>query len=154
GEAAWSLRRWSRCLNAANCSASRMGPVSFMRVRYSKRPRREKMIRLQIVERPGSRLFSVLKKSIRSKDLRTFSLEKAAKRVVHIRSPGYMNWVEAEGVIACEIRTPKDEGKEWQLLAAVIGRLADRFPGLVESINIQLTAPPPEPKKRRRRRAK
>jgi hypothetical protein len=110
------------------------------------------MIRLQIVERPGARLFSVLKKSIRSKDLRTFSLERGGKRVVHIRSPGYMNWVEAEGIIACEIRTPKDEGKEWQLLAAVIGRLADRFTGAVESINVQLAAPPPEPKKKTRRR--
>ena len=110
------------------------------------------MIRLQIVERPGSRLFSVLKKAIRSKDLRTFSLEKGGKRVVHIRSPGYMNWVEFEGVIAAEIKTPKDAGKEWQLLAAVIGRLADRFPGAVESINIQLAAPPPEPKKRKRRK--
>ena len=110
------------------------------------------MIRLQIVERPGSRLFSVLKKAIRSKDLRTFSLEKGGKRVVHIRSPGYMNWVEVDGVIACEIRTPRDEGKEWQLLTAVVGRLADRFPAAVESINIQLVAPPPEPVKKRRRK--
>jgi hypothetical protein len=57
-----------------------------------------------------------------------------------------------DGVIACEIRTPKDEGKEWQLLAAVLGRLADRFPAVVESINIQLVAPPPEPVKKKRRR--
>ena len=110
------------------------------------------MIRLQIVERPGTRLFSVLKKAIRSKDLRTFSLERGGKRVVHIRSPGYMNWVEVDGLIACEIRTPKDKGKEWQLLTAVVGRLADRFPGAVESINIQLIAPPPEPVKKRRKR--
>ena len=110
------------------------------------------MIRLQIVERPGARLFSALKKAIRSKDLRTFSLEKSGKRVVHIRSPGYMNWVEVDGVIACEIRTPKDEGKEWQLLTAVVGRLADRFPAAVESINIQLIAPPPAPVKKRRRK--
>jgi hypothetical protein len=110
------------------------------------------MIRLQIVERSGAKLFSTLKRAIRSKDLRTFSLEKGGNRVVHIRSPGFMNWVEVEGVIACEIKTPKDEGKEWQLLAAVIGRLADRFPAAVEGINIQLAAPPPEPKKRKRRR--
>ena len=110
------------------------------------------MIRLQIVERSGARLFGTLKRSIRSKDLRTFSLERSGKRVVHIRSPGYMNWMEAEGVIACEIRTPKDAGKEWQLLAAVVGRLADRFPGAVDSINIQLEAPAPEPKRKRRRR--
>jgi len=110
------------------------------------------MIRMQIVERPDTKLFSVLKRAIRSRDLRTFSLEKGGKRVVHIRSPGYMNWVAVDGVIACEIRTPKDEGKEWQLLAAVIGRLADRFAAEVESINIQLVAPPPEPPRRKRRR--
>ena len=110
------------------------------------------MIRLQIVERPGIRLFSLLKKSIRSRELRTFSLEKGGKRVVHVRSPGYMNWTEIEGVIACEIKSPKDEGKEWQLLSNVIGRLADRFPAEVESINIQLAAPPPEPRKRKRRK--
>ncbi len=110
------------------------------------------MIRLQVVERPNARLFSVLKKAIRSKDLRTFTLEKGGKRVVHIRSPGYMNWTEIEGVIACEIRTPRDEGKEWQLLSAVIGRLADRFPAAVESINIQLAAPPPEPVRRKPRK--
>ena len=109
------------------------------------------MIRLQIVERPGTRLFSTLKKAIRAKDLRTFSLEKGGKRVVHIRSPGYMNWVEVDGLLACEIRTPRDEGKEWQLLTAIVGRLADRFPAAVESINIQLVAPPPEPVKKRRR---
>jgi len=109
------------------------------------------MIRLQIVERPGTRLFSALKKAIRSKDLRTFSLEKSGKRVVHVRSPGHMDWISVEGVIACEIRTPRDPGKEWQLLSAVVGRLADRFPALVESINIQIAAPPAEPAKRKRR---
>lgn len=111
------------------------------------------MIRMQIVERPGSKLFSLLKRAIRSKDLRTFSLEKGGKRVVHIRSPGFMNWTSVDGLIACEIRAKaKDEGKEWQLLTAVIGRLADRFPAVVESINIQLVAPPVEPVKKRRRR--
>jgi hypothetical protein len=113
------------------------------------------MIRMQIVERPGTKLFSVLKRAIRSKDLRTFSLEKGGKRVVHVRSPGFMNWTEIEGVIACEIKAKaKDEGKEWQLLANVIGRLADRFPACVESINIQLAAPPAEPAKKKRRKAR
>jgi hypothetical protein len=110
------------------------------------------MIRLQIVERPGVELFKLLKRAIRSKDLRTFSLEKHGTRVVHIRSPGHMKWTATDGLIACEIASPKDPGKEWQLLSAVIGRLADRFPAAVEAINIQLEAPPPPPKKRKRRR--
>jgi hypothetical protein len=107
------------------------------------------MIRLQIVERPGADLFRMLKRAIRSKDLRTFSLEKGGKRVVHIRSPGYMNWSPLEGMIACEIRVkPSEAGKEWQLLAAVLGRLADRFPAFVESINIQLPARLPSRRER------
>lgn len=110
------------------------------------------MIRMQIIERPGTKLFSLLKRAMRSGELRTFSLEKGGARVVHIRSPGFMNWTYTEGVIACEIRTPRDEGKEWQLLAAVIGRLADRYTSVVESVNIQLEAPPPEPVKRKRKR--
>lgn len=111
------------------------------------------MIRLQIVERPGADLFRVLKRAIRSRDLRTFSLEKGGKRVVHVRSPGHMSWTAIDGVIACEIRARgADEGKEWQLLANVIGRLADRFPAFVESINIQLAAPPVEPARKKRRK--
>jgi hypothetical protein len=113
------------------------------------------MIRMQIVERPGTELFKVLKRAIRSHDLRTFSLERHGTRVVHVRSPGYMNWTSTEGIIACEIRSPREEGKEWQMLSAVIGRLADRFPAFVESVNVQLTAPPPvvPVKKRRKKRA-
>lgn len=111
------------------------------------------MIRLQIVERPESDLFRVLKRAMRSGDLRTFALEKGGTRVVHVRSPGYMKWEESAGVLACEIRTPREEGKEWQLLTNFIGRLVDRYPALVQGINIQVDAPPPEPAKKRRKRA-
>ncbi len=110
------------------------------------------MIRLQIVARPGVKLFNLIKRAIRSKDLRTFSLERRGSRVVHVRAPGFMTWMPAEGVIACEIRTPKDENQEWQLLEKVVGRLAARFPAVVESVHVQLEAPPPEPAKRRKRR--
>ena len=110
------------------------------------------MIRMQIVERPGVKLFNVLKRAMRSGDLRTFSLERRGTRVIHVRSPGYMNWTSTEGIIACEIKSPRDEGKEWQLLSNVIGRLADRFPDFVESINIQLTPRPAEPAKKKRKK--
>lgn len=107
------------------------------------------MIRMQIVERPGVKLFNLLKRAMRSGDLRTFSLERRGTRVTHVRSPGFMNWVNAEGIIACEIRTPRDEGKEWQLLSNVVGRLSDRFPDFVESINIQLAPRPAAPPRRK-----
>ena len=110
------------------------------------------MIRMQIVERPGTKLFNVLKRAMRSGDLRTFSLEKRGTKVVHNRYPGFMSWTHAEGIIACEVRYAKKEAEEWQLLSAVVGRLAHRFPAFVESINIQLTAPVVVPVKKRRRR--
>jgi hypothetical protein len=109
------------------------------------------MVRMQIVERPGVKLFNLLKRAMRSGDLRTFSLERHGKRVIHVRSPGYMNWTSAEGIIACEIRSPRDEGKEWQFLSNVVGRLSDRFPDFVESINIQLAPRAVSPPKRKRR---
>jgi hypothetical protein len=115
-------------------------------------PKEEPVIRMQIVERPGAKLFNLLKRAMRSGDLRTFSLEKRGTRVVHNRYPGYMNWTNAGGIIACEIRSPKNEAEEWQLLSAVVGRLAHRFPEFVESVNIQLAAPPPVSVKRRRKR--
>ena len=113
------------------------------------------MIRLQIVARPGVKLFNDIKRAIRSKDLRTFALERRGSRVVHVRAPGFMTWEPTEGgLIACEIRTPKDENQEWQLLEKVVGRLAARFPGSVESVNIQLQARPAEPARKRRKARK
>ncbi len=109
------------------------------------------MIRMQIVERPGMELYRVIKRAIRSKDLRTFSLERHGARVVHNRYPGFMKWTPAEGAIACEIRAP-ETNDEWQLLSAVVGMLARRFPTEAESIHVQLIAPPPAPVKKRRRR--
>ena len=111
------------------------------------------MIRMQIVERPGMELFRVLKRAIRTKDLRTFTLERHGTRVVHNRYPGYMKWTDAAGAIACEIRAAEAD-EEWQLLSAVVGMLARRFPTQAESIHVQLIAPAPAPVKRRRRRKK
>jgi hypothetical protein len=111
------------------------------------------MIRMQIVERPGMDLYRVLKRAIRSKDLRTFSLERHGARVVHNRYPGFMKWTAVDGAIACEIRAPVVE-EEWQLLSAVVGMLARRFPAAAESIHVQLIAPPAVPVKRKRRKRK
>lgn len=111
------------------------------------------MIRMQIVERPGMELYRVIKRAIRSKDLRTYALERHGTRVVHNRYPGFMKWTSVDGAIACEIRAPEADD-EWQLVSAVVGMLARRFPREAESIHVQLIAPPPEPAKKRRRRRK
>lgn len=113
------------------------------------------MIRLQIVERPGSKLFRVLSKAMRTGDLRTFSLEKRGRKVVHEKYPGWMNWSYGQGAITCEILSLKKGGAEWQILSALVGRLAQRYPGAVESMHIQFEAPDgaTHDKRSRRRRA-
>jgi hypothetical protein len=98
------------------------------------------MIRLQIVERPGSSLFRLLKRAMRTGDLRTFSLQKRGRKVVHEKYPGWMNWSHGEGVISCTILSKKAGNAEWQILSALVGRLAQRYPDSVQSIHIQLPA--------------
>jgi hypothetical protein len=95
------------------------------------------MIRLQIVERPGANLRRRLLKAMREGELKTFTSQKRGRKVVHVNHPGWLNWSSSEGVITCEILTPKRPGEEWKLLGAFIGRLADKYADVVHSIHIQ-----------------
>ena len=99
------------------------------------------MIRVQIIERPGTELFAMLKAAMRHGDLRTFSVEKRGRKVVHDKYPGWMNWVYGQGTITCEILSPQKPNAEWQFLSALVGRLAHKYGDRVESINIQLPQP-------------
>ena len=110
------------------------------------------MIRLQIVERQGAGLFAKLKDAMGTGDLRTLIAMKHGRKVVHTTYPGWMNWSHHSGVIVCEILSPKKPGHEWQLLSALLGRLADRQATLINSINIQFPDAVPEPTKAPRRR--
>jgi hypothetical protein len=110
------------------------------------------MIRVQIIERPGVDLFRALKTAMRTGDLRTFSLEKRGRKVVHERYPGWMNWSCGAGAITCEILSPQKPGSEWQILSALVGRLAHKYADRVESVNIQLASPSIERRARRRKR--
>ncbi len=113
------------------------------------------MIRLQIVERPGTNLYRTLIGAMRSGELRTFAVTRRGKRVTH-RNPNYSGWIKwsyAAGVISCEFLSPRRPGTEWRLLSALVGRLADKFADQVHSISIQF----PEakaPRTRRKRRRK
>jgi hypothetical protein len=112
------------------------------------------MIRVQILERPGTELFATLRRAMRGGALRTFSLAKRGSRVVHQRYPGWMNWSHAQGAITCEILSPHKREGEWQLLSAFVGRLADKFADRVESIHIQPSPPASAPAKRNRKRSR
>jgi hypothetical protein len=64
---------------------------------------------------------------------------------VDVRAPqrvaGWINWSNAEGVITCEVLSPRKPANEWQLMHAFLGRLAARFATSIGAINIQFPGP-------------
>ncbi len=100
------------------------------------------MIRLQIVERDGADLHRVLIAAMRSGDLRTFKVKNRGKRVIHTNEsyPGWINWSHFDGIITCEVLSPRKPESEWRLLSALIGRLADKYNERVHYISIQFPA--------------
>jgi hypothetical protein len=107
-------------------------------------------IRLQVVERPGAGLYRKLKEAMGTGDLKTLIAMKHGRKVVHRTYPGWMNWSHKDGVILCEILSPKKPGHEWQLFSAFVGRLADREAGSIHSISIQFDETPSSARTRRR----
>jgi hypothetical protein len=97
------------------------------------------MIRFQIIERPGAELHKTLLRAMRDGELRTFVATKRGRKVQHTNPsyPGWMNWSATEGVICCEVISPRKPGREWQLFSAFVGRLADRFADRIVAINVQ-----------------
>ena len=97
------------------------------------------MIRFQIIEQPGANLYKTLVEAMRDGDLRTFVARKRGRKVQHtnLSYPGWMNWLPGDGIISCEVISPRKPGAEWRLFSAFLGRLADRYPGQIVAINIQ-----------------
>ena len=94
------------------------------------------MIRLQIAERTGSKLFKTLVADMKSGKLRTFWVSQDKRKITHIKyKKTRMNWSEGEGVITCEIKGA--ERKEWDFLSALVGRLADKYADRIQNIAIQ-----------------
>jgi hypothetical protein len=116
------------------------------------------MIRFQIIERTGVNLYKILVEAMRAGELRTFEATKRGRRIQHknILYPGWMNWSVHDGMINCEVISPRKPGREWQLFSAFLGRLADRYADQIIGINIQFPAEPPKSPKstvKKRRRA-
>jgi len=73
---------------------------------------------------------------------------------MHVRHPGWMNWTHRGGILDCEVLSPCKPGSEWQLLGALVGRLAQRYAGTVQGITIQCPGAEPPPPARYRRGAR
>lgn len=97
------------------------------------------MIRFQIIERAGANLYRTLVDAMRSGELRTFEATRRGRRIQHknLSYPGWMNWSEHDGMINCEVISPRKPGREWQFFSAFLGRLADRYAEHIVGINIQ-----------------
>jgi hypothetical protein len=99
------------------------------------------MIRFQIVEHSDAGLYRNLLDSMKSGALQTFSASKRGRKISHVKYPGWINWSNAEGVITCEVLSPRKPANEWQLMHAFLGRLAARFATSILAINIQFPGP-------------
>ncbi len=113
------------------------------------------MIQFQIVESVGADLYRSLLDYMKSGSLQTFSASKRGRKISHIKYPGWINWSNSEGVITCEVLSPRKPDNEWQLMHAFLGRLAARFAPSILAINIQFRAarkPSIEPAAQRNRK--
>lgn len=115
------------------------------------------MIRFQIIERAGANLHRTLIDAMRAGELRTFEATRRGRRIQHknLSYPGWMNWSVHDGMINCEVISPRKPGREWQFFSAFLGRLADRYTDQIVAINIQFPSATAESgraavKKRRR----
>jgi len=108
------------------------------------------MIRFQIFERTGVNLHKTLVDAMRAGELRTFEATKRGRRIQHknVLYPGWMNWSAHDGMINCEVISPRKPGREWQFFSAFLGRLADRYADQIVGINIQFPATTSESGKR------
>jgi hypothetical protein len=97
------------------------------------------MIRFQIIERAGANLHKTLIDAMRAGELRTFEATRRGRRIQHknVLYPGWMSWSAHDGMINCEVVSPRKPGREWQFFSAFLGRLADRYADRIIGINIQ-----------------
>ena len=114
------------------------------------------MIRFQIIERPGANLHKTLVDAMRAGELRTFEATRRGRRIQHknVSYPGWMNWSDHDGMINCEVISPRKPGREWQFFSAFLGRLADRYAADILAINIQFPGSGDQPATKKKRRAR
>ena len=96
------------------------------------------MIRFQIIQCSGANLQKTLVDAMRAGELRTFAATRRGRRIQHknLSYPGWMNSSVVDGVINCEVISPRKPGREWQFFSAFLGRLADRYADRIVAINV------------------
>jgi hypothetical protein len=116
------------------------------------------MVHMQILSRNAQDVQAELRSAIEEKRMTTFEIEgiRGGLRLRHKRFRGEVRFLRSgragPALVSVQSRLPNEE---WQLLSALIGRLADRFKNQIAGINIQLESDePPKMRGRKRRPAR
>jgi hypothetical protein len=109
------------------------------------------MIRLQIVPKPGTDAYLLLRSKVLH-EARTWSwANKAKTRLRHNRiEGGYIEVGRAEGVVVARVQ-PREQEDSFFLVEKLVGRLVAWFHEDIAAINIQLGEDPPKKRRRPRR---
>ncbi len=98
------------------------------------------MIRVQVITKDGSDLYSDLRKAIDSGKIRSFAKVKVkgGLKVRHVdrRTPGWINFHKQSGIVLAEVNC-NALNEEWKILQAFVGRMTDHFKDKISCINIQ-----------------
>jgi hypothetical protein len=111
------------------------------------------MVHLQIISRNDADVQGVLRAAIEEGSMKTFEIARirGGLRLRHKRFRGEVRFARSDGPLLVTVRSPKSVD-EWQLLTALIGRLADRFRDQISSISLHFEAPAAVAKKRGKRK--
>ena len=96
------------------------------------------MIHLQVINRGGENLQSLIRSAINEGQIKSFAIVRVKGGLV-IKHKKHLGEVALEQTLGPMLATLKckNRAKEWQLLEAFVGRLAYHFKNEVASVNIQ-----------------
>ena len=111
------------------------------------------MVHLQIISRGDADIQAEIRSAIEEERMKTFEIVRlrGGLRLRHKRFRGEVHFIKSEGPLLITVRSSKG-ADEWQLLSALIGRLADRFRDQISSINISFEVKAAPKKKSRKGR--
>jgi hypothetical protein len=96
------------------------------------------MIHLQIINREGENVQSLIRSSISDGHIKSFAIPRVKGGLVikHKKHLGEIALEQTSGPLLATLKC-KNRAKEWQLLEAFVGRLAYHFKNEVSGVNIQ-----------------
>ncbi len=96
------------------------------------------MVHLQLISRAGEDLRAVIREAIEEGHIKSFEIARirGGLRIQHKKFQGEIRFEPTDGPLLVTVRC-RDRTKEWQLLSAFLGRVADHFKDEVIAINMQ-----------------